>query len=178
MRNFLIGGPGGVIGFDLAVLNIQRGRDHGLLRYNATRGAYGLEMFTDWDDPDLPIDEAVRQALRSVYLTIDDVGLWVGGLSERHDGESMLGELLTAILRDQFGRVRDGDRFWHENDIFEPAWVDMIEGLTLGHIIELNTGMDSMPQFAFLAVEVPEPGAAWLLALGLALTITGTQYLI
>ncbi|NNL50289.1 MAG: peroxidase, partial [Woeseiaceae bacterium] len=36
VRNFLFGNPGSG-GFDLAMLNIQRGRDHGLPNYNAVR---------------------------------------------------------------------------------------------------------------------------------------------
>ncbi len=41
VRNFLFGPPGSG-GMDLAALNIQRGRDHGLPDYNTLRVAYGL----------------------------------------------------------------------------------------------------------------------------------------
>ncbi len=41
IRNFLFGPPGAG-GLDLAALDIQRGRDHGMLDYNAFRPAYGL----------------------------------------------------------------------------------------------------------------------------------------
>ncbi|HEY4283398.1 MAG TPA: peroxidase family protein, partial [Chthoniobacterales bacterium] len=41
VRNFLFGPPGAG-GFDLASLNVQRGRDHGLPRYNVVRENFGL----------------------------------------------------------------------------------------------------------------------------------------
>src|SRR5262249_18829601 len=47
LRNFLFGQPGQG-GLDLASLNIQRGRDHGLADYNTTRAAYGLPRVTSF----------------------------------------------------------------------------------------------------------------------------------
>jgi hypothetical protein len=47
VRNFLFGLPGAG-GFDLASLNIQRGRDHGLADYNSVRAAYGLPRVTSF----------------------------------------------------------------------------------------------------------------------------------
>ena len=47
VRNFLFGPPGSG-GLDLASLNIQRGRDHGLADYNTVRAAYGLPSVTSF----------------------------------------------------------------------------------------------------------------------------------
>ena len=47
LRNMLFGPPGAG-GLDLASLNIQRGRDHGLADYNATRAALGMPKVTSF----------------------------------------------------------------------------------------------------------------------------------
>lgn len=44
--------------------------------------------------------------------SFDDVDVWVGGILETDDGP---GELFQRIIRDQFQRIRDGDRFWYNN---------------------------------------------------------------
>ncbi len=46
VRNFLFGTPGAG-GFDLASLNIQRGRDCGIAPLNAVRDELGLSVVTD-----------------------------------------------------------------------------------------------------------------------------------
>jgi dual oxidase len=43
---------------------------------------------------------------------IDNVDLYVGGMFESRDGP---GELFRAIIKEQFARIRDADRFWFEN---------------------------------------------------------------
>src|SRR5262249_10422130 len=61
LRNFLFGQPGQG-GFDLASLNIQRGRDHGLADYNTVREAYGLARVKSFAD--ITSDTQVQAALQ------------------------------------------------------------------------------------------------------------------
>ncbi len=110
VRNFLFGPPGAG-GFDLASLNIQRGRDHGLPGYNQVRIDYGLEPAGSFAD--VHPDPVVQANLAAAYETVDDVEVWVGGLAEPHVPGAMVGETFRAILADQFERLRDGDRFWY-----------------------------------------------------------------
>ncbi len=112
LRSFLFGAPP-TVGFDLASLNIQRGRDHGLLSYNKTReGLLGLTPVASFTD--VNSDPDVQASLRSVYDSVDDIDLWVGVLAEDHVSGALVGETAHAILKDQFERLRDGDRFWYE----------------------------------------------------------------
>jgi len=155
VRNFLFGPPGAG-GFDLASLNIQRGRDHGLASYNEIRVAFGrpaAQSFADvCSDPD------VQAALSSVYSSPDDIDAWVGLLAEDHKPGAMVGETLWLVLRDQFTRMRDGDRFWYER--YLPADVEReVERTTLGMIINrnMNDGGVALPRDVF---RMPAPCAA------------------
>ena len=137
VRNFLFGPPGSG-GFDLASLNIQRGRDHGLPRYNAMRVQLGLAAKTSFND--VCADPLVQSRLARVYSDVDDIDLWVGGLCEDHMPGAMLGELLYTILSDQFTRLRDGDRFYYAN-YFNDSMVQELEQTTLAQIIRRNTSI-------------------------------------
>ena len=64
VRNFLFGPPGAG-GLDLASLNIQRGRDHGLADYNTTRAALGLPRVTSFDQITSDADAAAEARSRS-----------------------------------------------------------------------------------------------------------------
>ena len=140
VRNFLFGNPGEG-GFDLASANIQRGRDHGLADYNTVRQSYGLTPLVTFSD--IPSDSDVRDALADAYNSVDDIDLWVGSLAENHIPDAMVGETIHAILVDQFTRLRDGDRFWYQNDLFfSGAQLTEIENTTLADIIRRNTHID------------------------------------
>lgn len=139
VRNFLFGPPGAG-GFDLASLNVQRGRDHGLPSYNQARSNYGLLRITGWNQ--ISSDPAVRTKLASLYGSPDQVDLWVGGLAEDHLPGAMVGPTFHAILKDQFERLRDGDRFWHEGYL-PPSVLQSVREQTLTRILRRNTGIGS-----------------------------------
>lgn len=140
LRNFLFGPPGAG-GLDLAALNIQRGRDHGLADYNSTRVAYGLNAYDSFAD--LTSDGSVQEKLQSLYGDINDLDLWVGLLAEDHLPDASVGELTSAIIVDQFQRLRDGDRLFYQN-VFNRDDIRLIERSTLAEIIERNTNADGL----------------------------------
>ncbi|NUN51621.1 MAG: hypothetical protein HUU06_02385, partial [Planctomycetaceae bacterium] len=163
VRNFLFGEPmpGG---FDLAALNIQRGRDHGLPDYNTVRVAYGLSPVASFAE--ITSDANLQAALAAVYGDVNDIDPWVGALSEDHVAGSGVGPLVAAALADQFARARDGDRFWYANDLeFTPAEIALLESTRLSDIIRRNTGITNLQDNVFFVV--PEPSALALAAAAL-----------
>ena len=55
---------------DLAALNIQRGRDHGLAPYNAWREPCGLQPLTDWSDLLRVMSAETQRKLKRVYRSV------------------------------------------------------------------------------------------------------------
>jgi len=137
LRNLLFGPPGSG-GLDLAALNLQRGRDHGLASYNAARVAFGLEARTDLDG--ITRDGDRRTALASVYTDVNEVDPWIGALCEDRRQGALVGELLYTVFRDQFRRLRTGDRFWYENVLDEDAQRE-VERTSLADVIRRNTSI-------------------------------------
>lgn len=150
VRNFLFGPPGAG-GFDLASLNIQRGREHGLSDYNSTRVALGLEAVESFAD--ISSDPEVVARLEELYGTVDNIDLWVGGLAEDHLPGSSMGETFSMIIIDQFERLRDGDRFWYEN-VFSGEALKEIDGTTLADVIERNSDISGLQENVFFAPTV------------------------
>ncbi|HEY4284257.1 MAG TPA: peroxidase family protein [Chthoniobacterales bacterium] len=148
VRNFLFGPPGAG-GFDLASLNLQRGRDHGLPDYNSVRGTLGLRELNGFNDPAL--ERLAASRLASVYGNINDVDCWIGALAEIHVPGAMVGETIFTVLKDQFERTRDGDRFWYQIYLPQPL-AHLIEKQTLSIIIRRNEGISGeLQDDAFIA---------------------------
>ncbi len=161
VRNFLFGDPipGG---FDLASLNIQRGRDHGIPDYNTVREAFGLAPKASFDQ--ISSDPEVAAGLQAMYGDVNNIDAWVGALSEDHYVDSQMGELITTGLAMQFTMTRDGDRLWFLND---PALSandkDWLMSLKLSDIIRMNTSITNLQDNVFfMPAAVPEPLTASL----------------
>ena len=155
VRNLLFGAPGSG-GFDLASLNIQRGRDHGLPDYNTMRRAARLRPVRRVGE----INPEIAEKLESVFTSPDQVDLWVGCLCEPKIPGTMVGPLLERILSNQFRRLRDGDRFYYQNHL--PREMQrMVEKQTLATIIRRNTAIgDELQDNVFLSEDgAPLPAA-------------------
>lgn len=134
LRNFLVDPP---VAMDLAAINIQRARDLGLGTLNQTRETLGLDQYTDFAQ--ITDDLETRAGLQAAYGNVNNVGLWTGGLSENHVPGALVGETFQTILSMQFEALRDGDRFWFENQGFDANTLNEIKSTTLADIILRNT---------------------------------------
>ena len=134
LRNFLVDPPAAM---DLAAINIQRARDLGLGTLNETREALGLDPYTDFSQ--ITSDPETLAGLKAAYGNVDNVGLWTGGLSEHHVPGALVGETFQTIIAMQFEALRDGDRFWFENQGFDAKTLEEIKDTTLADIILRNT---------------------------------------
>ncbi|MFA9408496.1 MAG: peroxidase family protein [Candidatus Dadabacteria bacterium] len=139
VRNFLFGPPGAG-GFDLAALNIQRGRDHGLPKYNDVREQMGLSRAQSFQD--ISSDPDIQMRLLDAYGNVDNIDLWPGGLAEDPVSGSHLGELFHLIIKVQFEALRDGDRFWYERKL-NATELEEVQATSLADVIRRNTDIGS-----------------------------------
>ena len=139
--------PGGL---DLAALNIQRGRDHGIPAYNVVRdfckNKYNISS---------PINNSnTSRRILELYGTMETVDLYVGALAEQSLPGSVLGATLACVIAETFLNLRDGDRFYFENPkVFTAAQLnEILTKLSLPKVICDNAdNMYSIRLNAFLS---------------------------
>ncbi|KAK9879276.1 hypothetical protein WA026_004121 [Henosepilachna vigintioctopunctata] len=147
---------GNPFGIDLAALNIQRGRDHGIRPYNDYRELVGLSRYTSFND-----FGPKGEALRKVYASVDDVDLWVGGLFEEKPEGSMVGYVFRDIIADQFVRLKNGDKYFFENDPslnpghFTPDQLEELRKVSMSRIICDNSDGILLARQAINAFRIP-----------------------
>jgi hypothetical protein len=84
--------------------------------------------------------------LKAIFGNVNNLDAFTGMLSERHATGVEMGELQSAIWRNEFARLRDGDRFFYLND---PALLQirLLFGIdyrhTLSRVITDNTELNA-----------------------------------
>ena len=156
VRNYLFGDPGQG-GLDLAAINIMRSRERGIPDYNTIRADFGLEKVKDFNEITSNLDLAKR--LKFLYGNVDNIDAYVGLLAEDHVDNSIFGILLKTIMEDQFYRLREGDRFYFENDpAFSEEEKEEIKNTKFYDIIMRNTDLTEMPYEVFTTKKQPVGG--------------------
>ena len=156
LRNFLFGNPNSPVrfGVDLASLNIQRGRDHGLPNYNAVRKYYTGSKAADFSQ--VTSNAILADSLKKLYGTVDNMDLWIGALAEDHLPGKSVGNTIYRMLKAQFENVRDGDFYFYQNDPYLPAIAQKrISNTKLSDIIKRNTSLTNVQKNVFFTVACP-----------------------
>lgn len=113
---------------DLVALNIHRGRDLGLPKYFELQRMFKTGSGLENIRPEL------RDKLKEVYGNVENIDAFVGGLCETKVNGGLVGPLFMKINKDQFERLRDGDRFYYEN----VEWGPFVRDLKIVHKIKAH----------------------------------------
>lgn len=156
LRNFLFGSPTAPVrfGLDLAALNIQRGRDHGLPDYNDIRKFYtGTPARTF---ADITKNTTLAAALQTQYGTIDNIDLWIGILAEDILPGKSVGKTMHAMLKAQFEKLRDGDFYFYKSDPnLSAAIKTQVSNTKLSDVIKRNTTLTNLQANVFITNPCP-----------------------
>ncbi|XP_050683951.1 peroxidasin-like [Leptidea sinapis] len=148
------------VALDLAAMNIQRGRDHGIPAYTKWRDFCNMTEVNSFDDLANEIsDPSVRAKLKDLYGSVFNIDVWVGGILEDQVEGGMVGPLFRCLLIEQFQRLRSGDRFWYENpSTFKSDQLRELKLKTnLARIICDNAdNIDTINQNVFVLPEIQE----------------------
>jgi len=162
VTNHLFQQPNAPFGTDLAALNIQRGRDHGLPPYNDFRASCGLNRIASFQDL-LPIvgDQDIVTRITNSYRNVNDIDLWPAGISELPLPGAVVGPTFACILGRQFNRLIYGDRFFftHASQAgsFTVNQRANLRQRTLGSVIcdNANPTVTSAQQNVFIRQQTP-----------------------
>ncbi|XP_036065893.1 thyroid peroxidase [Oryzias melastigma] len=136
---------------DLASLNLQRGRDHGLPGYNEWREFCGLARIDTLEDLKVVLrDDRVAEMILNMYQHPDNIDVWLGGLVENYLPDGRTGPLFACLIGKQMKALRDGDRFWWEADgVFKQKQKDELLKGSLSRVICDNTDIQEVPSDPF-----------------------------
>ena len=82
--------------------------------YNDYRELCGRPRAQRWEDYLDLLEPQVVEGMRQIFGHVDDVDLYIGGVSERPTDGAILGPTFLCLIGDQMSRLRRGDRFFFE----------------------------------------------------------------
>ena len=165
------------VGLNLAALNMQRGREHGLPSYDKFLAACGrrFRRLYPIDVSNVVTFDQIRelfppQTFESIKRAYNNnpriTDVWAAGIGESprnrrfrrnnrrpqdNDPDPILGPTFTCLLIDQFERSREGDRFFYRNPgVFSREQLQSIRRTSLASIICNNVNIVSVPKMIFL----------------------------
>lgn len=158
LRNKLFQPTHKIHGFDLASINIQRCRDHGMPGYNSWRGFCDLSQPQTLAELNVVLkNKMLAKKLLDLYGTPDNIDIWVGGIAEPLVERGRVGSLLACLLGKQFQQIRDGDRFWWENPgVFTKKQRDSLQKMSFSRLVCDNTHITKVPLNPFQANSYPQ----------------------
>ncbi|XP_001354288.3 peroxidasin [Drosophila pseudoobscura] len=140
------------VALDLAAINIQRGRDHGIPGYNVYRKFCNLSVAEDFEDLSDISNAGIRQKMKELYGHPDNVDVWLGGILEDQVEGGKVGPLFQCLLVEQFRRLRDGDRLYYENPgVFLPEQLVQIKQANFGRVLcDVGDNFDQVTENVFI----------------------------
>jgi len=145
----------GFIPLDIAAADIARGRINGLPDYHTLRSVffdsiYGKENCTFNSDKNITdpvecflyITKNITKAenLKLHYYRVDHIDPIVGMFFEDHESDSPVGPTMARIILKEYERKRNADRFWFENQSFDPVLLNYIKDRSLVKLFNENFG--------------------------------------
>ncbi|GFT01613.1 chorion peroxidase [Nephila pilipes] len=148
VTNHLYQPRGNESGLDLAALNVNRGRDHGIPSYTTLVEFCGGPRITSWNQLDRLFQRGIRPIFQRLYEDVRDIDLFSGGLAERPNQGAVIGPTFTCIMGIQFYHLKFGDRFFFEHGAqsgsFSSAQLREIKKVTLGKLMCQNSGIEEI----------------------------------
>eukprot|EP00178_Gracilaria_changii_P007928 TRINITY_DN24622_c0_g1_i1.p1 TRINITY_DN24622_c0_g1~~TRINITY_DN24622_c0_g1_i1.p1 ORF type:complete len:636 (+),score=83.21 TRINITY_DN24622_c0_g1_i1:175-2082(+) len=128
LRNFLFANVPEVPGFDLIALNLQRGRDHNVPRFNQLRRFFLDSTAKSFED--ISSDSETQKRLEEAYGTVENIEAWIGLMAEDKEPGTGIGRTNAALWKTEFTRLRDGDRFFYlDNDRHQQIPQEVLEAI-------------------------------------------------
>ncbi|XP_037665550.1 eosinophil peroxidase [Choloepus didactylus] len=145
------------IGLDLAAINMQRSRDHGLPGYNAWRRFCGLSQPRNLAQLSRVLkNQDLARKFLNLYGTPDNIDIWIGAIAEPLLPGARVGPLLACLFENQFRRARDGDRFWwQKRGVFTKRQRRALRQISLSRIVCDNSGITTVSKDIFRANSYP-----------------------